>query len=400
MATHVRRMAEADIEQVSIVQSSAFGGVLADWMQRYHEGPRFTWRDAWVVDVDGEIGAAAVAIPSTWWFNGVAFPVSAIAAVAVGVVYRRRGLASQMMRAILQADQEANRPYSMLYPFQHGFYRRLGYATVGWTHFYRLPVAQLPDAPALRHKVRLLHSTDYEAVYDLYRQSLLSGPGGLDRNAGQWIKRWTRKEEQWVVYDDGAIQGYLAYQRVENQLDVRELVATTSDAERGLWAFLAAQIEQIRAVTFHAPTDRPLWAMLREPLMFEAANRGFVLNDAAALTASLMLRTVNVPNVLAWLAVDPQIHGEIRLALQDTILPNNQATWAISFNDGQASATATDAPPTASCDMVTFTQLCCGALRARDARWQGLLQADDATTTLLDHAFRGPTPYIAPADWF
>src|SRR5919108_1626577 len=96
-----RPMAEADVEQAAAVQVEAFGGVLADAVARYHNGARYTWRDAWVVERDGEISAAAIVIPATWWFRGCRYPIGAVAGVAVRPVDRRKGIASQLMRAIL-----------------------------------------------------------------------------------------------------------------------------------------------------------------------------------------------------------------------------------------------------------------------------------------------------------
>jgi predicted acetyltransferase len=400
MTIHVRRMTEQDIPAAATTQAEAFNWDPASMIQRYQDSPVYTWRDGWVTEVDDEIGAAALAVPTSWWFNGVSYPVSTVRAVGVRPIARRRGLASQMMRAIVQADHEAGCCFSLLFPFQHGYYRRLGYATVGFTHFYRLPVVHIPDQPALRQHVRALREADHEAVYDLHRQSLLTGAGGMARNANQWTARWNKAEEKWVVYDDGGVQGYLAYQPIEDQIAIRELVAGTPEAERGVWAFLAAQIEQHRAISYHAPIDCPLWIMLREPLMFEAAKRGFMLNDAAALTAGLMARLVDVGGAFARRRFAPELQGQLTLALRDPVLEANTTTLHIDFDAGRARVTPTTRSVNADCDIVTLTQIFCGVLRAADARWYGLLNGDDAAMILLDRAFGGATPFIHPADYF
>src|ERR1700738_2734848 len=175
MSAGARRMVEADIDAVASVQAEAFGGVQADIAETYRVGPRSTWRDGWVVERDGEICAGAVAILATLWFRGVAYPISAVAGVAVRDVDRRRGFASELMRSILRADHAAGRPYSVLYPFQHGFYRRLGYASAGLMHYWRWPVAQLADDPQLRRSVRQVTEADRPAIVELYSQSLREG---------------------------------------------------------------------------------------------------------------------------------------------------------------------------------------------------------------------------------
>lgn len=400
MTISVRRMTEQDIPAAATAQAEAFGWNVASMIQRYGDNPSYTWREGWLVEEDGTVGAAALAVPTTWWFNGVSYPVSTIRAVGVRPTARRRGYASQMMRAIVQADHEAGRPFSLLFPFQHGYYRRLGYATVGLTHFYRVPVARISDHPELRRRVRPVQEADREAIYDLHRQSLLADVGGLERNAGQWAMRWTKEDEKWVVYDHNGVQGYLAYQPIESQLHLRELIATTPDAERGLWSFLAAQIEQHNAVTYHAPPSKPLWAVFREPLMFEATNRGFVLSDAAALTAGLMARLINVAGAFERRAFPAELRGSITLDLHDPILTANTTTLQIHFEDGHAEVKPATAPADARCDIVTLSQLFCGVVRASHARWYGQLTGDDTTIALLDRAFIGAMPFIHPADYF
>lgn len=400
MTINVRPMTEQDIPAGATAQAEAFGWNPESMIQRYADNPSYTWRDGWVVEEDGEIGAAALAVPRIWWFDGASYAVSAIAAVGVRPVARRRGYASQMMRGIVRADHEAGRPFSLLFPFQHGYYRRLGYATVGLTHFYRVPVSRIHDHPEQRRRVRAAHEADHEAIYDLHRRSLLAGAGGLERNARQWTARWTKSDESWVIYDHGGQQGYLAYQTIENEISVRELIATTPEAERGLWAFLAAQIEQHTAVTYHVPAGKPLWSIFREPLMHEAANRGFVLNDIAALTAGLMARLVDVPAAFARRAFPSELAGSLVLDLRDPVLEANTGTFQIRFGDGRAEVIPTTDTATASCDIVMLSQLFCGVLRASDARWYGQLTADDATMALLERAFGNVAPFIHPADYF
>jgi predicted acetyltransferase len=62
----------------------------------------------------------------------------------------------------------------------------------------------------------------------------------------------------------------------------------------------------------------------------------------------------------------------------------------------QAAASAADV----RCEVATFSQLCCGALSASQARWYGLLEASDATVALLEQAFPAGPPFIHQFDWF
>jgi predicted acetyltransferase len=394
-------MAEADIEAAASMQVEAFGGNLPDVIQRYHTGPRSTWRDAWVVEHDGEVRAAALAIPARWWFGGCVYDASAIGGVAVRPTDRRRGFASELMRGLLRAEREAGHPYSVLYPFQHGFYRRLGYASAGLMHFWRLPTAQLPDHPRLRARVRLLRESDRSAIAELYAR-WLPAHSGFERKSRQWERRWATSDEKWVVFEDASngIAAYLAYRANGSTLDIRELTSAHAEAERGLWAFVAAQVEQRTAVTYHSPLQQPLWATLREPHMFEPTNRGFIVTDMAALTISFMARVVDISAALTQRQYPPGLTGRLRLIVTDSVLAPDGESLALEFDGGSVGVSTSADKAEASCDIVTLSQLMCGALTASQARWYGLLEASEDAEALLDQAFPPGPPFIHPADWF
>jgi predicted acetyltransferase len=355
-----------------------------------------------VLEKDDQIRACAIAIPARWWFGSMAYPISAVAAVAVRDVDRRRGYASELVRSIVRADHAAGRPYSVLYPFQHGFYRRLGYASVGLMHYWRIPVAQLADDPHLRRCVRHVAEGDHAEIANLYSQSLRDGPGGLERSEAQWAKRWLREDERWVVFDDRRLRGYLAYRPAQAVLEVSELVALAPEAERGLWAFLAVQAEQRSTVTHLAPVDRPLWVLVREPFMFEAVNHGFVINDVAALTMSFMARIVDVRAALQARAFPTDVVGRFRLELRDPILAPAGQSFDVQLADAHARVESGyyETTQDARCDVVTLSQICCGALTATQAHRYGLLEAPASTVALWDRAFPWGPPFIARADWF
>jgi predicted acetyltransferase len=247
--------------------------------------------------------------------------------------------------------------------------------------------------------VRLIRESDRPRVEALYAE-WLTGRSGFERKPRQWERRWRTADEKWVVYQpsDEDLTGYLAYRATGPTLEVRELIAADALAERGLWSFLAAQVEERAAVTFHAPVEQPLWAMLHgEPHMFEPTNRGFIVADLAALTVSFMARAVDLSAALTQRRYPASLSARLRLSVQDPVL--GPQSLGLAIEAGRASVSATQAEEVA-CDVVTLSQLLCGALTASQARWYGQLDASDHAIELLDQAFPPGPPFIHPADWF
>jgi predicted acetyltransferase len=148
------------------------------------------------------------------------------------------------------------------------------------------------------------------------------------------------------------------------------------------------------------PIDQPLWALLKEPAMFEALNRGFILNDVAALTMSFMARVVDVRAALATRSFPSDVAGEFTLEVRDPVLAPDGQLFDVQLADGRARVEPGRSAPDARCDIVTLSQIWTGALTATQAQRYGLLDAPPATVKLWDRAFPPGPPYIARADWF
>jgi hypothetical protein len=117
-------MAAADIEAAAAIQVDAFGGVLADVVGRYHDGPRYSWRDAWVVE---RPIAAAVAIRSPGGFAAVVRDQRDCRRPSD----RRSSTPPRTTRARHPAPDKARGTRFRCSSAQHGFYRRLGWAASG-----------------------------------------------------------------------------------------------------------------------------------------------------------------------------------------------------------------------------------------------------------------------------
>ena len=90
--------------------------------------------------------------------------------------------------------------------------------------------------------------------------------------------------------------------------------------------------------------------------------------------------------------------GASSLALTDSVF--GPQSLRLEFVDDHATVAPSADPGTVRCDVAIFSQIYCGALSAKHARWYGMLEADDEAVELLDYAFPPGPPFIAPFDWF
>ena len=229
--------------------------------------------------------------------GGATVPVSAITAVSVSPTHRRQGLMSGLMRADLQASAERGEAAAILIASEYPIYGRFGFGPAVDHATYRIgprPVAF--TAPPPPGSIRLVEPAALRPLApELYEEHRRAVPGSITRDGAWWDRAlglvdvpgmpgWSGRA---VVASDpaGRPTGYLRYhvdERWEHRvavgtLVVDELVATTPEAYRLLWAMcleadLVAEVEaRDRSV------DEPLRHLLVDARRFRQVHRSDLL---------------------------------------------------------------------------------------------------------------------------
>ena len=119
----------------------------------FYDDPYFEVNQRWGLWLrhwsDWRLVSVLTAVPLTIRIGSRAVPCYGISGVTTLPEYRRRGLASALLRAVVDALRAEGAPLAILQAFDHKFYRKHGWETVGYLPQVRLAPAQLPryDAP-------------------------------------------------------------------------------------------------------------------------------------------------------------------------------------------------------------------------------------------------------------
>lgn len=397
-----------EIDQVAAFQARAFLGNASDSRARIENNSRYTWRDIFAVEAGGQMAGCLFAFPLDLWLSGVPLKALAIAGVAVPAEQRRRGVAKFMVRQTHAHFRPAGFHIAILYPFAYGFYRALGYEIAEWRHYYRVPPAALKFYPEWRG-VRLAEppdGPDIRAAYDAY----LRQRGGVWRSEDTWIERFHKREAELVAYEDETgLRGYLQYELKWSsgagsetswvEMTVREMVATTERAERGLLGFLAAQQEQVAAVKLVRAPDEPLVFGLAEPGAFPERRLEFIMRETYQGAGGMMLRVLDIPGAFAARRYPAFVSGAVTLAVDDPEQPG-AGPWRIAFADGHAAIEPAEGGAQVATDIATLSGLFAGSLKASTARRLARLTGPDDAVALLDAALAVPPLLVQRTDWF
>ncbi|MEX0271061.1 enhanced intracellular survival protein Eis [Leptolyngbyaceae cyanobacterium UHCC 1019] len=360
----------------------------------------------WVLaDQAGHLAGRYRHLELALFFQGVEFPMAGVAGVAVAPERRGQKIAQGMIEHALKLFHEQQIPLSMLYPFQHGFYRKLGWAWVGETRQYQVSVRHLPLYP---ERVQVVpYQDDLEtAIKTVYLKAAQQHNGWLQREPNRW-KGFFKPEGGREIYgyaETGPLLGYIVIEfthleptKTQWAIAVQEWVALTPAAYRGLIGFLASLRDQVTTIVWNTDPQDPFPHLLSEqrcdpalpPQPFEF---GFTRRFGVT-GGGFMWRLVDVGKALELRPINPGEPFAIAFHIIDPILGNQQ--FSVEFADQKMYCTQKSAPASIMVSIEHLTQLFCGMRSAVELHWLGAIDIEGDSTLLskLDAAWQAKSPF-------
>jgi predicted acetyltransferase len=338
-------------------------------------------------------------------------PIRGIAGVAVLPEFRRRGVADAMLVALHKQMRRRHEALSLLYPFRMSFYRKFGYGTVEWVDHLRVAPARLPASPLRKNVRQLERPGDEPLLKRVYEASRSLGSGALVRHDAWWERRvWTRVNDG-VVYVDpatGRARGYALYDvpaepaYPRQQAHVREIVAHTPEAFRGLLGFLEAMGDQFKFVELALPRGQGVGLVSDFEVIGQPESLR-LLQTAGLVGAGAMLRLVDVADAFA-LHPAPAwngVRGRVGIDLTDPVLPSQKGAFDVTFGArGARAVRGSQATRRIALSAAQLAQVYGGGASARTLLAQGLATGSDAAAETLDDAFAGTRIHLGMLNGF
>ena len=361
------------------------------WVQYFIQHTSRAPADTLVAEIDGEMVGHATALRLSMRFRGAELAVRGLSAVAVLPHFRRRGVADKLVRAWISRFERDGEPFFLLMPFSVRFYRKFGFGVVEELDIVRVAPRQLPASPLRQHVRRARLPDDQGTIEGIYARWREGQSGALARDPYWWKGRIFPRVPEAAIYQTS---GYILYEVPAAPILpsahclVREIVATTPEAFRGLLGFLEALGEQFALVELFLPRGRG--ASLLEDVSVVPESSHYKL--AAWGMTGAMARLTHVPRALA---LHPgRSRGRIGL---DT----GGKAWDVSFDARGAHAQAgSDARRRLALSPERLAQVYFGTVSASDLHAWGFATGDPAAARILDEAFAGPPLFLGRLNYF
>ena len=313
---------------------------------------------AW--DGDHCVGHAGHFIVDTTVPGGARLATGAVSRVGVLPTHRRRGLATGLMRALIDDAVERNFALLSLRASEAVIYRRYGFGVAGdYCAVELLPARATPVAGAT--DVGSFAIVDPAELLDtvppLYDRVAHRRPGIITRPSSHWWRRYLRAAIErsagsFVVahYDvGGEPDGYVHYtvkwddEHADGPTgagEIHDLFGGDDSVELGLWNYIL----DLDLVTRWKADERPVDDLVRVALRDERAYRLRSLDDEQ------WLRLIDVDAALRARTYRPA-SGSVTIGVSDAILPTNDGTWRVTAEGAER----TDDEPDLATDITTLS---------------------------------------------
>ena len=284
-----------------------------------------------VVDENDALLATGRARPYEQVWGGRHLPMGGIAGVYAEPSARGRGVATLLMRGLVERMAQFGDVVSCLFPTAPELYRSVGYEVGGVQPRYSYAAH---DVRATRSRSGGLRPRpagpgDAELIRSLMRghqeRHSLSGP--MLPAVETWREHLEDEELINYVLDEGdGRRGFVSYSLAEEVLTVEELVGESAEATAALWAVVGSGSSA-------APTVRS-YLDPRDPgrLLVGAMPEVDVREHA------WMLRVIDLPGAMAARGFSPHVTASAEIGLDDPEVPANSGRWALSVAAGAGRA--------------------------------------------------------------
>jgi predicted acetyltransferase len=390
-----RRARAEDLERLVTIHTSGYPDMRRHdaRVRNFTANPLGPLDDLWVAtDPQGSIVGHAFLFALTGWYGGRPVGVGGVASLAVAPEARGRGVATHLLAHLHAVSLDRGDGLTLLYPFRHEFYARLGYAATSRCRALKFSPLALPRTrPELA--ARPATGADRSALASCWGATARAGTGALARTDRAWHARLIEERRTWLVVEgDGGLEGYVEWSLVQREgseettLVVHEMGRRTERAATALWALVAAQRDQVRWIEVEVAEDDPLVWALGDPDGTRGGDPSAPRHAIGAIASGPMIRVTDVARALG--ARGWRRPGRLVVDVEG-------ARYEIDARDGAATVTSTHAPADITTDLRALASVALGGQRASDAARLGRLSATDAAALERADAMLALPPFFS-----
>lgn len=358
----------------------------------------------------GAVESMAITEEGRFRYFDEELPMTVVAAVTTSLVARRQGLAGRTTARALQKGAEAGDLLAALGIFDQGYYDRLGFATMPYTHRIAFDPAQLivPEVRRPPHRFDASHS---EAIHRS-RLNRMRGHGSVNILSPTHTRTGMleNKESRGLgFYDESGEISHHIWGRIEDEHGPFYIWWTAYRSYQELMELLSllrSLADQVHLVHMEEPRGIVLQDFLKTPFKFRRSTAKGKFEHTIITGAASQLRLLDVPRAVDKMRLSPLPGApatlEFNLLIDDPVeryLPE-EAEWSgcggsyvVQLGERcRAEPGEGRGLPEVRMSIGGFSQLWSGARTVEHLHLRGALKTDPETRDRLGSLISLPLP--------
>jgi predicted acetyltransferase len=402
----IRWTTAEDLDRVSHARWLSFGNAESqrpEYTEQLAHDARCGPTDHLLAEINAQVVATATSLPMTMYIRGSPVSCQGVANVGTIKTARRRGssdsskgIASSIVRALLDRARQQEFVVSALMPFRSSFYEHFGYGIVERRVEWTVPISILPKGPT--DGWRLAGPDDLPARKACRQRGVEIGQCDIVRTDASW-RRYEKQYATGLTFvrskdRNDIVNAAVFFTRTHrDQRDivvVEEFTADSPGAFLSIIHFLATLTDEYHAVQICLPADLPLSAILRQT---QLPHRRVAHDYATSRPFTRMqLRVINHRRLLESMIL-PQ-YPAFRTSVAITESEGTVIRLGLGYESGRIELTNSPGETTFACNDTTWAAIVTGALSATTAVNLGLATTTDpAAAACLNIFAAGPAPF-------
>ncbi|WP_026679286.1 GNAT family N-acetyltransferase [Fictibacillus gelatini] len=273
---------------------------------------------------------------------GTIVKAGGIGLVAVDILQRKQGVARELLLQSLYFFKKKGISIVTLYPFDTGFYKKMGFGHGTQISQYKIRPGSFPRYCGTEHLV-LLEDTDENrkevaACYNRMFKKTNGMTGRIDANMTSLF----REGNHIIAYKEGKnIKGYMAFTYKSeatfvNDLLVKEFIYESPQVLNEMMAFFHSQKDQIKRVIIQT-TDEHFRYVVPDASNGESSAFDSIYLESHVTAGGMMYRIIDIERFFQTIQERNfnNMNGTLKLTVKDPFLAENSQSIIITFSDGK-----------------------------------------------------------------
>ena len=360
---NIRYAKTSEIDQLTRIWHKCFDEPpgYCDW----HFKKRFTNDNTFAYLDDNKIVSDLMMVPYEFEMRGKKFNSNFVVGAATDPDYQKKGLMKKLLKYAFYQLRGKNQGISMLYPFNYGFYRKMGYEVVSNCIRYNLTVEQIDNIKIENDNIEIgeLNTNDMQSIYNEFINRFDSR---INRASLECVNRIegikAAGESMIATKKDDQPQAYALFSlNTKDTVVVEEIAYISLKALVRLLKVLAdiAQKNSKNNVSFALPICDALHELFSDD------------RKMAAFEPYAMMRIVDVEKTISGMKFEN--NAKMVIEIEDNFIVENSNNYYVEFSSNTI-CKQTNADADIKMDINTLARLLSGNLKGNDAVFQGVIE--------------------------